>query len=597
MFFKIKVLIRRIKNFGILSIIGIVLASCANIVMPSGGPKDQAAPEIVESTPPNYTTNFNGKKIIIKFNEYIQLRNVNQSLIICPSLPEKPKVLAKGKTLLIDINNELEDSTTYAFNFGNSIADITEGNAQEDFRYVFSTGDYLDSLIIAGSVINAFDLKSEKEVFVLLYDIYEDSIPYKEQARYIAKTNKSGEFTLSNLKAGAYKIFALKDANSNFLFDMPNEKIAFLDTLIIPFAEYIEKIDTIRLDTNALDSINTDSIVNNSLTMFYPRDIILHLFEEYHSEQFVLNTTREERGKCVFIFNESTKDSAIIEPLYFKIDSANLIFESNPGKDTIVCWINDSLIYKNDTLDFIVSYYKLDSLDQSYLQTDTFSLKYKAPTKKKKNEIVENDTILTINFSVYSGKKIDLYKDLILSFDAPIINIDTSKIELYEVIDSIETKIDFNFFQDSSSFRKYHVNHSWNEEKAYKIIINSYAFTDIYFKTNDTIQSLFSVEKAESYGTLSLNVKNLNEAVIIQFMNSKDLILKEFYISQDQNIYIPFLKPGDYHTKIIFDKNSNKIWDTGKYLEHNQPEKVMFNNDPINIRANWDLELDLDLIY
>ncbi len=218
-------------------VLALVLYACANVVAPTGGPRDEDPPEVIRSTPPNHSTNFRGGRIRIFFNEFIELRNIRQQLLISPPLEQVPEVSIRGRSIVMDIEEELRPNTTYNFFFGDAIRDITEGNAIPNFQFVFSTGDYVDSLSVRGQVNNAFNLKPEEGVYVMLYSNVYDSVPYLERPVYLAKTDKNGQFSISNMAGGEYLIFALDDRNNNFLYDMPGERIAFLDSLVRP--EYI----------------------------------------------------------------------------------------------------------------------------------------------------------------------------------------------------------------------------------------------------------------------------------------------------------------------------------------------------------------------
>ncbi|MEK6616765.1 MAG: Ig-like domain-containing protein, partial [Bacteroidota bacterium] len=148
-----------------------LLASrCAQIVNPNGGPKDVSPPHAVKYIPDSAKTNFSTKNIVIVFDEYIQLNDLQKQLVISPPMNIQPEIKVKGKSLLIELKDTLRKNTTYTFNFGNSIRDFTEANALEDFQYVFSTGSFIDSLKLSGAVKNAFDLKTEKGILVMLYD-------------------------------------------------------------------------------------------------------------------------------------------------------------------------------------------------------------------------------------------------------------------------------------------------------------------------------------------------------------------------------------------------------------------------------------------
>ena len=240
----------RVKNIQtgiILFFSTLFLSQCAKQATLTGGPKDEDHPLIVKINPPFNTTNFDSKEINITFNEFIQLKDLNNNLIVSPPLEEKPEITIKGKTLAIELLTELQDSTTYNIYFGNSVQDYNEGNPIENFEYVFSTGDYIDSLSISGQVINSFTLIPEEGVFVMLYKDYEDSVPIKQLPVHISKTNKEGFFRINNISNNKFKVFCLRDFNKNYLFDLPNEDIAFTDSLLIFNLVTETTIDTISL--------------------------------------------------------------------------------------------------------------------------------------------------------------------------------------------------------------------------------------------------------------------------------------------------------------------------------------------------------------
>ncbi|MFI5164899.1 MAG: Ig-like domain-containing domain, partial [Bacteroidia bacterium] len=191
-----------------------LLEHCAQIVIPGGGPRDATPPRVVKYMPDSAATNFNTKTIAITFDEYIQLSDLQRELTISPPMNIQPDVKYKGKTLLIELKDSLQKNTTYCLNFGSAIRDFTESNPKTNFQYIFSTGSFIDTLKLSGTVKNAFDLKSEKGILVMLYDTYNDSVPYKKLPSYFAKTGDDGSYTIRNIRPGNYKAFALKDANS-----------------------------------------------------------------------------------------------------------------------------------------------------------------------------------------------------------------------------------------------------------------------------------------------------------------------------------------------------------------------------------------------
>jgi len=185
-----------------------MISACANVGVPTGGQKDTSPPVVVQSSPPDKSLNFNGDVIRITFDEFIQLKNISQQLIVSPPFKDKPEVKLRNKTLVISLNNPLRDSTTYTLYFGDAVADLNEGNIFRNFRFVFSTGNKIDSLKTGGTLVNAFTLKPEKDVMVMLYADKSDSAPLKDMPLYVSRTGDKGEFLITNIRKGVYKVFA-----------------------------------------------------------------------------------------------------------------------------------------------------------------------------------------------------------------------------------------------------------------------------------------------------------------------------------------------------------------------------------------------------
>jgi uncharacterized protein (DUF2141 family) len=294
------------KVNAIIATISIVFAfGCAQVVPLTGGDKDETPPSELKSTPENKSINFAAQTITIEFDEFIKLQNLQQQLIVSPVMEKKPEVSIKGKKLIIKLKEELTPNTTYSINFGNAIVDITENNPIPNFKYVFSTGSYLDSLSFSGSVVDAFELKTVDKIYVMLYDELEDSVPMKQLPRYVAITDKTGGFSVTNMAHGNYKVFALQDINANYLYDLPNEKIAFMDNPI--------KIDS-------------------SLTHQH-----LFLFEEKQDNQFLKKIEHKEFGKVIFYLNQPSQNITISTNRKEKIRWYEE--ERNPTNDTIIHWL------------------------------------------------------------------------------------------------------------------------------------------------------------------------------------------------------------------------------------------------------------------
>ena len=226
-------------NFIFIAIISLVFINCANRGTPQGGPKDIEPPKILKSEPENFSTNFTETEIKIYFNEFIKIKDLQKQLIISPPMDPQPEITPLGganKYITIKITDNLEANTTYAFNFGNSIVDNNEENPYPFYRYVFSTGDYIDSLTVKGQVFDALEKQPDDFVSVVLYEVdstFTDSIIYKKPPKYVTNTLDSlTTFTIENIKAGQYMLLALKDGNQDYKFQQKLDKIGFYKSFI-----------------------------------------------------------------------------------------------------------------------------------------------------------------------------------------------------------------------------------------------------------------------------------------------------------------------------------------------------------------------------
>jgi hypothetical protein len=602
------------KSIYIYIIAGLFIApGCAKVGSPTGGPKDITPPKIVESKPGNYSTNFSSKRIEITFDEFVQLKNIYNELIISPPLKERPENKLKGKSLVVDLNNELKENTTYTLNFGNAIADNNEGNVLANFEFVISTGDYVDSLSVTGKLVNAFNLKPEKDpVFIMLHENLKDSAPYFEIPSYIGKTNKDGTFAINNIKADTFRIFALKDANLNLLFDA-NEKIAFVDSSFVISPELIETTcyyladSLLPADSTAADlklrGFAIDSITGDTLKveekLKYALHVNLFLFQEENIYQYLIAKERETREKLVFAFKRPLYDSLVIEPLNFDYGRDWFIKEKSVNNDTIIYWITDSLISNIDTVSLKLKYTVVDTVNNYVTQTDTINLKYreqkskKQPVRKTREDqnTEEKDKYLNLTFNVAKRATVDLNKSIWISSDKPVATYNSSLIKLYKLEDTLELVQPFTFIKDSVRLRKFKLTTQWEERMNYKLLIEPGAFTDIYGLSNDTVLINFATQRADYYGALILTAENVVSPLIIQLLGENESLVKEKYVSQNSIITFDYLEPKKYLLKIIYDDNNNRHWDTGNYLRKIQPEKVKYYTGDINVRSNWDVEI------
>jgi len=568
---------KRILFSGYIIAIAVGVIMCANPGAPAGGPADTTPPTLVKSDPPQQTVRFNKEKIRLYFDEFVKLKDIQSQLIISPPMEENPKFRIKGKSVIVELQDELKDSTTYNLYFGDAIVDITEGNPVTNFRYVLSTGDVLDSLSIAGNINNAFDLTPAEGIYLMLYlnnndSLPFDSLPYSVKPFFVTKSDENGSFIFNNLPQDTFKLFALEDQNSNLLFDQPTERIAFCDSLLSPI--FIPPIITDT--TAAADSLNTDSV--SIPPPDYPV-VDLLLFEEYDSLQKFLNAVVVKDHHLIFTFKRPTIFPEI-RPLDFSPEPGWIIDEINRERDTITYWLSGST---PDSVTFEVS-------DDGYI-IDTVEIAIvKKSTSKKRKKSIPKPPQLSVKFQRSAPVPDD---SLWIFFNYPITQFHLDGSLFIEDVDTLPFP---ELYLAGKTNNTAKIFHKWKESTVYKILLPDSLFNAINNISHDTLIHQFKTLAIADYGNLFLNV-NISEPGkehIIQLL-SGGIPISEHFVSDSTQIIFQYLLPGEVEVKAIYDYNSNGKWDTGDYWYGIQPEKVDYFPRTITIRANWDIEEEWDL--
>lgn len=448
----------KIKNsifaLGMITLIVFMTFSCAQIGSVTGGDKDTAAPNLKKSRPVIYSAEYDGKKVKIKFDEYYQLDNAETKFLMSPPHDSlKPKIKTKGKWLVVKFKEKLKDDTTYTLQFFDAIKDFNEGNNIENFNFVFSTGNVCDSFAVAGQILDGQTLECQKEMLVGLYGEqtgFVDSVPIKQKPDYITRTDTAGRFKIDNVIPGRYKVFAMTDINESQRFDLENEKIAFLKTIIETKAERVRKVDSLPAGTilhlgekghRILDTLLTDSVIVQDLLYTTPNNLLLFSFEEVHLIQYITDRSRDMRSRFKINFNKTVgQDSVIITYVDDTLKSPKMIYDFNKKRDSLIVWLTDTTDINNDTLEVRVSFPTLDSLNNPIVETDTLSVRFKNKKagKGKKEEKQEDTGIDSLSFRLKTNFSGDFDINASVNIQVPIVydKIDTSLLKLYEVVDS-----------------------------------------------------------------------------------------------------------------------------------------------------------------
>lgn len=527
----------------ILFLLLFVCIGCAKKGSITGGLKDTIAPTLKISFPENFSTNFKGNQIKLTFDEYIKLKGLEKQLIVSPPMKNEPLIIPSSVTkyLTIQIKDTLQPNTTYSFNFGQSIADNNEGNPLNQFKYVFSTGPYIDSLALGGRVKDALDREVESFVSVMLYEVnekFKDSVVYTSPPRYITNTLDSLKtFRLENLKAGKYLLVAMKDRNNNNKFNPKTEKIGFHKQFI---------------------TIPNDTVYE------------IELFKE--ELPFKAYKPSQVSGNRIAIGYDGKQDFSKSKPKII-LKNNNQILESIvtqfPKKDSLQVW------YKPIKADSLL----LNIKKESY--ANDFSVKIK---NQKKD---------TLSISAVQTGILNMRDEFTLESSTPLVKIDKSKISIRDS----KTKIT-EFTPNYDDFnQKLVLNFPKNTSEKYQIQLLPGALTDFFEKSNDTLTYKLETRNESDYGNLIVDLQNVKRfPIIIELTNEKGEILAYDYSEKNTKVEFNFLEPKDYILRVIYDDNKNKKWDSGNYLEKRQAEEVIYYSKVIkDVRANWNDNETFDL--
>jgi len=520
-------------------VILLFLLSCASQGNLVGGAKDESPPKLLGANPQSESLNFSGNGFVLQFDENIQVKNLSQNLLISPFLDERPSVKVRPTSIEVEFDEELLPNTTYTFNFGNAIQDLNEGNELSGYTYVFSTGDQLDMATFTGVALDASTGKKPEEgAWALLYDSDVDSLFATTPPRYASPIDKEdGSFRFQNVKEGSYQLYALRDNNSNYYFDLPNEQIAFIDDLVI-----VSDSTDFDLPLNLFEPSPTTGFIRKAVS---------------DQEKSLLIETSSNPNRFMFEFIPS------IEPDFKSSydDSIRHWFTEDQFPDSMFVYFDNQLV---DTVSFT-------KYDQEI--TDTlFKMKLKG----------------TQSFSANIP--------IVLKASRPFSKSGIGMPVLLE--DSLFVAGGVDLIPDSTNASEYIVNYDFDYGKEYILQFDDSLYTDIYGLPSDSLGVRFTTPTKESLSVLTIDLQSEifpNIPLIFQLMKGGEVYLTRFLTSVDQDVLIEDLSPGSYTVTLIIDENGNQQWDTGDYIEKRQPEQILVYETEIETRANWDVDIQINL--
>lgn len=509
---------------------------CAQKGMPSGGPKDSIPPSFINSAPYNFSTDFSAQKIKIKFDEYIKLDNPQRQVIISPPIEPKPEIRPMGranKEVTVILQDSLSENTTYTINFGKSIVDNTEENPLPFFKYVFSTGDHLDSLSLSGKVGDALEHNMKTNATVMLYEMdstYTDSTIYEEPPTYLAYTKDTTDnFSLDNMRPGKYQMIALIDKNNNYTFEPKSDKIGYLKAPV---------------------TLPNDSTFN------------LQVFKEVLD--FKMKRPKQKTKKH-FIFGF---EGRALQP-EIKLLNAPEDFRSTYYKDE-----------ETDTLHYFY---------QPFTEADSLLFEVEQKTYKDTVEInprdIEEDSL---NFSATPKGNLSFHQNFKLSSNIPIRHFDSTRVEIR---DKDSVSVDFSAEMDSV-YNTAVLKFAKDEKQTYNIRALPGAITDFYGNQNDTLTYSLKTPAYTAKANLTLTFTDIKRfPVVVQLLNEKgEVQIERPHTAEEGNTFeFEFIDAGTYFTRVIYDDNGNGRWDPGNFMDKTQPEEVEHYRKELDLRKNWDV--------
>ena len=602
-----------------ISIIALCMAtmwSCARMGQPDGGWFDETPPHVVRTSPADQSINVKAKKIVIAFDEGIKLDNASEKVVVSPPQLEVPEIKAQGNRIIVTLLDTLKENTTYTVDFSDAILDNNESNPMGNYTYSFSTGEQIDTMEVSGYVVDASNLEPVKGILVGLYSDIADSAFVSKPLLRVARADSEGHFVIKGVAEGSYRIYALQDMDGDYVFSQKGEMIAFTDEIITPSA-YAD----IRQDTLWSDSLHIKSIDRVGYTHFMPDNIVLKAFNEPLTERYMVKSERNNADRMTFYFSTGDGQLPEIEGLNFDAATA-LLADATPRADTITYWLRDTTLVNTDTLDLTIRYLATDTLGNLVTQTDTMRMLSRQPYAKRLKEKQKKydtwrkreerkrkrgepyDSIMPaqkLEFEIQTRGKLEPDRNIVLHSPTPIATIDTSKIHLYERVDTLWYKSRFRLKPyertehiDTIAITRpspttLYLQGEWKPGTEYSLEFDSLAIVDIYGTANGKIKQGIIVGAMEDYSSLFFTVEGFaGKNIVVQLLSDRDALVREVATNNGVAQFF-YVEPRTYYLRMYEDINGNGQWDTGNYAEHRQAEPVYYYPTKIECRANWDI--------
>lgn len=595
----------KVGSIILLNLLLLTIFSCARMGSPDGGWYDETPPKILGTSPANGSDDVNSKKVTILFNEFVKLDNPTEKVVVSPPQLEAPEVKVSGKRITVALQDTLKPNTTYTIDFSDAITDNNEGNPLGNYTYSFSTGNRIDTMEVAGYVLEAQNLEPIKGILVGLYSNLSDTAFQHEPMMRIARTDGNGHFVIKGVAKGDYRIYALQDMDGNYKFNQPGEKIAFTPEIIMPSFK-----PDVRQDTIWRDSLHISDIKQVPYTHFLPDDVVLSAFTQIQTNRYFLKAERKEPNHFTLFYSYGNAELPEIKGLNFNEKNA-FVVEPSLNQDTITYWLRDTMLVNQDTLHMQVSYLANDSLGKLVKQTDTLEVLSKVPYEKRLKQQKEEydkwkkqqeknkkkgEPYLTeypatpLEVRIKNGTQIAPDENPTFILPSPVAVCDTSKIHLYEKVDTLWQRAKYQFGSVPGIPRQYKLVGAWNPGHEYSLELDSATFIDIYGKASPKVKQSIKVSSLDEFSTLIVSLQRMEgKNCLLQLLNESDKPIKEVVAKNNEATFY-YVKPGTFYLRLIVDENDNGVWDTGLYNTR-QPEAVYYYTKEIECKAKRDVRI------
>ncbi len=592
---------------------GAFFTRCASVGTPTGGPKDSLPPVITKVTPADYATDFNSDRILIEFDEYVQLKDLQKELYTSPAMRRKPVATLRGKAVQIQIKDDsLLPNTTYAIEFGSAVSDNNEGNPLHGLRYVFSTGGEIDSMMMSGYTEESEKADSLGRTFIYFFEA--DSVPvpaeydstmFKYKPAKIARSQKNGIFVAQNLRPVPYRVYAFYDANDNQTYEPSVDKVGFLDGVYNP-AE-----------------MPSFAIWYDSARRYVSADpqLYFRLFTDVSfRRQSLQEAKRTDRHKAMLYFAAAHPDIRRIT--FDGLDPEQVIVEPiSRNRDTLALWFAAEPDNMPDTLRGEITYMRHDTVNMLREVTEPLELSWRrVETREQERERLRNEkakaraeaegrtwrpagpsAFRMIDFK--SPAEVNPEQDMPLEFATPLTRFDSAAVRLLSWSDKGDTvREPTAFIPDSANVRKWRLRSRWSPEREYRLFIPAEAMTDIAGERNDSIAADLTVADSSKYATLKISVvpREADAKYILQAVDANGRLLREVRGAGEGVHTVNYIPAGDMRLRIIEDLNGNGEWDAGNLVERRQSERAEFyknerDEELFTVKTGWEFEIALDM--